>query len=538
MKMFLGLVPRRFFLIISAALTLILVGTTGCGGERPPTDAPGTEQITAYVIADSTGDWGFPNPYSHYERGPGYIRMSLIFETLVWKDADGTIPALAKSWHYDEANNAFTFKLRDDVTWHDGQPFTAEDVVFTFEYLKEHPYPMADSEFVESVTADGNKVTFTLSRPYAPFLEWVAGTIPILPRHIWQDVDNPEDYRTAESAVGTGPFRFGDYNKELGTYLYLANDDYYGGMVMVRELRFSKATEEMTGSALRNGNVHAGSIRPEMSESLKQDGMTVMVSPYYWNAKLMINHKKAPLSSKEMRQALAYAIDRQEIVDIAKQGQAIPGSTGLVPPDSEWFAPGANQYPYDPARTAQLLEGLGYIKQGDGYVKDGKALELELIYSAGIAGSTNFTRDAEMLKQQLEKAGIKVNLRNMESKAVDDRVLNWDFDIALSGHGGLGGDPVQINRAILGKGFNSARYEANEELLGLLKKHVSIMGASERLKVVQQVQELYAEEMPALTLYYPKWYFAHDGKVDQFYTLGGVALGVPVAVNRTAFVKK
>ncbi|MEW6457592.1 MAG: ABC transporter substrate-binding protein [Bacillota bacterium] len=531
--------PRKAIPALVLAVCLTAAVLAGCGGNggNPGTGAPqpAETEIGSYVIADSSGDWGFPSPYGHYQRGPGYIRMSLIFETLIWKDAKGFVPALAKSWRYDEAANAYVFELRDDVTWHDGRPFTADDVVFTFEYLKKHPYSFADTEAVEAVTADGNTVTIALSRPYAPFLNDVAGTVPIMPRHIWQDVTDPENFRTPEAAVGTGPFKYGDYNKEQGTYLYLANPDYYGGEVLVKELRFVKVAEGMTAAALQNGTVHAGSVTPEMAPSLKEAGMTVLASPYYWNTKLMINHRREPLSDKEMRQALAYAIDRREIVDIARRGAGLVGNPGLIPPDSEWFAPNANQYPYDPARTAALLEGLGYVMRDGFYARDGKALELELIYSGG--GGGDFSRDAELIRQQLERAGIKVHLRSMESKTVDDRVLNWDFDLAVSGHGGLGGDPLQLNRAVIGKGFNSARYEENAALVKLLKQQIGTMDGRERLALVQKAQELYAEDLPALTLYYPNWYFAHDGRVDLYYTRGGVASGVPVAINRTAFVR-
>ncbi|MBE0466390.1 MAG: ABC transporter substrate-binding protein [Candidatus Desulforudis sp.] len=526
--------------LIPALVTCLLLGTlTGCGidGREPAAGTSEPERLASYVIADPNGDWGFPSPFSHYQRGPGYIRMSLIFETLIWKDAADFVPALAGSWDYDASANAYRFELRDDVTWHDGRPFTADDVVFTFQYLKAHPYPFADTDVVESVTADGNVLTITLSRPYAPFLETVAGTVPILPRHVWHDVADPEGFRTPEAAVGTGPFKYGDYNKEQGTYLYPANPDYYGGEVLVRELRFVKVTEEMTAAALRNGQVQAGSITPEMAAGLEESGFTVITSPYYWNAKLMINHQREPLAQKEVRRALAYAVDRREIVELAQRGHALAGSSGLIPPDSEWFAPQAHQYPYDPARAAALLEGSGYRKEGAFYARDGKTLELELIYSGGGAGSTNFTRDAELLKQQLERTGIKVNLRSMEAKTVDDRVLNWNFDLAVSGHGGLGGDPLQLNRAIIGAGFNSARYEADEELSAVLNQQLLTMDKQERLALVQEAQALYVAEVPALTLYYPNRYFAHDGRIDLYYTRGGVALGVPVAINRMAFVR-
>lgn len=535
--------PRRPIpaLVLAVCLAAFVLAGCGSGSKEPGAGAPqpAETEIGSYIIADATGDWGFPSPHGHYPRGPGYIRMSLIFETLIWKDASGFVPALAKSWRYDEAANAYVFELRDSVTWHDGRPFTADDVVFTFEYLKKHPYAFADTEAVEKVTADGNTVTVTLSRPYAPFLDGVAGTVPIMPRHIWQDVTDPENFRAPEAAIGTGPFKYGDYNREQGAYLYLANPDYYEGTPAVAELRFVRVAEGMTAAALQNGTVHAGSVTPEMMPALKEAGMTVLASPYYWNAKLMINHRREPLSHKEIRQALAYAIDRDEIVAVAQRGHALAGSAGLIPPDSEWFAPNAYQYAYDPARTAALLEDLGYVRRDGFYARDGKTLELELIYSGGGAGGAgvDFSRAADLLRQQLERAGIKVHLRSMEQKTVDDRVLNWDFDLALSGHGGLGGDPLLFNRVVIGKGFHSARYEENTALVKLLKQQIGTLDNRKRLALVQKTQELYAEDLPALTLYYPNQYFAHDGRVGLYHTKGGVALGVPVAVNRMAFVR-
>ncbi|MGD9912235.1 ABC transporter substrate-binding protein, partial [Methanothrix sp.] len=89
------------------------------------------EEIPVYTIADTTGDWGYPSPYLHYSRGPGYVRMSFIFDTLVWKDQNGFVPALAESWEYLEGENAYLFNLNPNVKWHDGEPFTANDVVFT-----------------------------------------------------------------------------------------------------------------------------------------------------------------------------------------------------------------------------------------------------------------------------------------------------------------------------------------------------------------------------------------------------------------------
>ena len=122
----------RKLLIAGLALVLLLgtLSVGGCGSSDEGTSSSLTTIVT-YTIADSTGDWGYPSPYLRYSRGPGYIRSSFIFDTFIWKDEDGFIPALAKEWSYDETENAYTLELQENALWHDGEPFTAEDVAFT-----------------------------------------------------------------------------------------------------------------------------------------------------------------------------------------------------------------------------------------------------------------------------------------------------------------------------------------------------------------------------------------------------------------------
>lgn len=159
---------------------------------------PGSSEVSSLQkvrIGDSTCDWGFPNPYRYYPRGPSYVRMMWVFDTLVWKDDKGTVPGLADSWSYDLGRTAFSFQLNPRAKWHDGHPVTAEDVVYTFQYLKKRPYRWITLEHVDHVLAETPQtVVITLSRPYAPFLSEIGGTIPILPRHVWEKVDRPETY--------------------------------------------------------------------------------------------------------------------------------------------------------------------------------------------------------------------------------------------------------------------------------------------------------------------------------------------------------
>jgi len=521
-----NLLPKIAIVILAISLLILPACSTG--------EAPAGSQIDSYTIADSTGDWGYPSPYTHYSRGPGYTRMSFVFETLVWKDASGFIPQLAEEWEYVQEENAYIFKLHNNATWHDGKKFTAEDVIFTIDYVKTNPNPFVTlvgaSGVREAVAIDDYTVKLYLEQPYAPFLHDIAGTLAIIPKHIWEGIDDPKSLTGPEAVIGTGPYTLADYSKEHGTYLYRAFDDYYLGKPRIEEIKFVKISEEMIPAALKEGSVNAGSIPPEVVSEMEEVGLTIITAPVAWNAKLTINHQKEPLSSKKFRQALAYAIDREALVQITQRGHTIAGSPGMMPPTSDWYNPDTPQYEYNPTKTRELLEGLGY-KLEDGYfTKDDKVLELELL------ASSRFKEDGQFVKQQLEEAGIKIDFRTMEAKTVDAKVGAWDFDLSIYGHGGLY-EPSILKRVIMDEGFNSARYTSNQELNQLLEDQYSEMNPEKRKDIVFQIQEVYAEDLPALTLYYPKWYWAHDGTVNLFYTMDGMASGIPIPLNRMSFVK-
>jgi peptide/nickel transport system substrate-binding protein len=519
-KKVLNLVPK---LLIPAVIVALLI-VSSC--------TAGTPESSSYTIADSTGDWGYPSPYAHYSRGPGYTRMSFIFETLVWKDTSGFVPQLAEEWEYVQEENAYIFRLRNNVTWHDGTKFTADDVVFTFDYTKQHLFQWVDSSIVKSAEAiDEYTVKLYLSKPYAPFFQDVAGTQPIMPRHIWEGIEEPEKFAAPEAVTGTGPYTLADYSKEHGTYLYKAYADYYLGKPSVDEIKFVKISAEMIPAALKEGSVSAGDIPPEVVSEMEEAGLVVITAPVAWNAKMMINHQKEPLSSKQFRQALAYAIDRESLVQITQRSHALAGSPGMMPSTSDWYNPDTPQYEYDPAKAKQLLEGQGY-KLEDGYfTKDGRLLEIELLTTS------DFKEVGQFVKQQLEEVGMKIDFRTLEAKTVDAKVGAWDFDLSIYGHGALY-DPAFLKKWITDEDFKSARYTSNDILNQLLEAQLVEMDTGKRKDLVFQIQEVYAEDLPALTLYYPKWYWAHDSTVSLFYTKDGLAFGIPIPLNRMSFVEQ
>lgn len=521
-------------------LTLTVILITIASLLLPACNSSNTSaQIASYIIADETGDWGYPSPYLHYSRGPGYIRMSLVFDTLVWKDEDGFVPALAKEWSYDETDNAYTFELQENAVWHDGQPITAEDVAFTISYVEEHPNPfvtLVGATGIDQVEViDDYTIKLYLESIYAPFLYDVAGTMVILPKHIWETVDDPTTFDGDDAVIGSGPYKLADYNKAEGTYLYEAFEDYYQGKPVVDQLIFAKVGTELVNAALAQGDVNAASIEGEMVSDMEGQGFTVIKGSYSWNAKMTINHKsttKDALTRKAFRQAMAYAIDRQDLVDVTQRGYGIAGSPCILTPDNPWYNPLIEQYEYNPTKAHELIEGLGYTLNGDGfYEKDGVELELELLSQT----SFGFAPVGQYIEDALEDVGIKIELVIMEGKSLDAKVEDWDFDLSVYGHGGLY-EPSILNKVITGSGFNSARYTGNTNLNNLLEDQMQEMNPDERLAMVQQAEMLYAEDMPAITLYHPDSYWAHDGNIEWYFTDGGVASGIPIAINKMSLL--
>ena len=522
-------------ILLAMFLTLLILG---CGGSPAGPNSLAQDQV--YTIADATGDYGFPSPFAHYSRGPGYIRMSMIFDTLVWKDADGYVPALAAKWEYLANENAYLFHLNNTATWHDGKKVTVDDVLFTFDYLKKYPYQTTNISMIKTVEAiDSSSVKITLSRLHAPFLEQVAGTIPILPKHIWQNITNPTQFRQPEALIGSGPFKLVDYNKEQGSYLYEAYEGYYQGNPKFKQLKFIKMNVEMSTAALKQHQIDIAQIPPELAKPLEQAGLTILTMPHDWIAKLVINHQKEPFSNTEFRQAIAYAIDRKALIDTTLRGQALPGNPGLIPPDSQWYNPAiAAAYRYSPDNAAKLLTQLGYSKTGSYWEQNGQPLEVELLVSAsaGSPGSPG-ERQGEFIKTQLEQFGIKVTLKALEGKTLDSLINEGKFELALNGNGGLGADPDYLTNMIAGKSFNSARYHKNDTLNTLLAQQTTLMDTPARKQIFAEIQTAFAADVPALALYYPNWYYAYNNRANLYFTMQGVGSGVPIPLNKMSFVK-
>lgn len=513
--------------ILCLVVLSLLIATVplGCGPAQI-----GEKQT--YTIGDVQGDWGYPTPFLAYPRGPGYVRTTYLFDTLVWKDDQGFVPALAEKWEYHEEDLSYTFDLREDVKWHDGTSFSAEDVVFSFEYLKKHPYNWVNFDSIEEVIKlDEYSVEIKMEEPDAAFLNNIAGVMHIIPKHIWESVENPAEFSDPEAVIGTGPYKLQDYQREKGYYRYAAFEDYYSGSPAFEELLMVKVSDAQM--AVQRGDVNFMQVQPEAVSQLEERDLLLISGNHNWNLKLMFNHQEEPFKQKEFRHAVAHAIDLENLVERALRGHGLPGSPGLISPDSYWFNPELPDYSYDPEKAEEMFQGLGYEKEGSILQGPQGELNFELIVYE------DYAREAEIVKEFLEQAGIKITVRSMEQSVVDTRVQNRDFDLAINGHGGVGGDPAGIPRFIVGeeRPHINARYNEDPVLIETAKAQGKEVDEEKRLELVQEMQERFAEPLPAYTLYYPTWYYAHDGAVDWFFTHDGIGAGTPIPLNKLALLE-
>jgi len=506
--------------IFFAATVLLLVSLVAC-------HAP--EDSNTYIIGDEQGDWGYPSPFAVYPRGPGLVRMSYIFDTLVWKDEDGFVGALADEWSFDESELAYTFQLREGVKWHDGSSFSADDVIFTYRYLQEHSYPFAETKNIDEVKKTGdNEVKIFLKNPDASFINNIAGVIPVLPEHIWKDIDEPGEFTEPEAVIGTGPYRLEEYNREQGLYRYSAFKEYYLGKPEVENLLMVKVSDPQL--ELERGEVDYARVQPEAVSSLEEQGFVIDKGPHDWTLKLMFNHQESPFHDKDFRHALAYGLDLEELVERALRGHGLPGNPGMISPDSRWYCEDIPEYTYNPQKAKEKLEEAGYhLEEGRLLDEAGEQVTLELLVMS------DYAREGEIAGRQLEEMGFEVEIRSSERSVIDDAIRGWNFDLAITGHGGMGGDPEILQRFMVGESSPhlNARYD-HTGLKDLLKKQSREMNPDNRKDLVREVQRVYAEELPSYSLHYPAWYHAYTTEVDWFFTRDGIGSGTPLPLNKLA----
>ncbi len=514
----------------------------GCGGAERPR---GTVRLGG-------GTFGFPSPFA-YIAGPGYVQMSYLYDTLVWKDASGRlIPWLARAWQRSSDGLTHTFELRRGVRWHDGRPLTAEDVAFTFDYFAAQslgPLLLAQPFGVKEARATGPlTVEVVLELPAVTFLASVAGALPIIPRHVWSGIRNPPQAQSEAVLVGTGPYRLASYSAGAGSYLFTANDDYFLGRPFVRRIELLPVDDELV--ALRAGEIDAAETPPEgvgedvMGAFRDDPALGIVRSTGNFSFPVIFNlGRGGALADVRFRRACAMALDRDAVVTRLLNGNGEPGNPGFLSRDNPFHAP-VQQYPFDPAGANRLLDASGYRgREPDGTrrTSDGRPLRFELL-----TGNSPPPPVLALLVAAWKGIGVALEPQSVDLPTLFGRTAQAANDIALTLYPGPGGtapnaDPDALRTfyasTVRGR-LQGAQGYVDREFDRLARTQLVTSETAERRRLVGRMQEIVARDLVALPLYHSTVFTVFRKRAFDrwYYTPGGFATGLPGVLNKQVLV--
>ena len=502
-------------------LALVLVcGLVALAACQPAPTAPPTAENSLVRIAWS--DVGVPTPFRVSTAGPGgAVLLSLIYDTLTWKDEHGIVPWLATTWDISPDGRELTFMLAHDVKWQDGQPLTAADVAFSFDYYATHPYRWMPTDMVESATVlSSERVRLRLKNPYPPFLEEVAGAVPIIPRHVWQNVSDPLHYDAADASLGSGPYRLAEYRSPEGAYRLTANRDYFKGPPRVQEVQQLSLPPETVVQALQQGQVDLAYTADASVVTLLQGNtrLKVLQTAPLSVVRLVLNTERPPLDRVEVRQALAVALDRAAVARAVTKGDPVVGSAGVIPPETPWYSPSVRQYAFDPAAARGLLGG--------------ERLTLELLAQPD-------AREPELLQPMLESVGVTLQTKRVDIQTKAQLLKEKRYEAALLQHI-VGGDPDYLRRWYAGQ---EANLFAQGDVLhdpafdALAQQQATTLDPAARKALVARLQDVLAEDLPTIPLFYRRFYWIYDStRLTPMNTSGGLMNGIPLVDNKLIFL--
>jgi peptide/nickel transport system substrate-binding protein len=531
--------------LLAVALLLVACSNPLQSGKTP---TPRPVEGGTLVIGIQRAPQGIFNPLVSRDDGDERVNR-LLFSGLLRLEPGSMAPVcdLCRSITYGPDGKSVTFQLREDVRWHDGAPFTAADVAFTFRSMLHPEYPgvrlpglsalvgvqaLLDQrdELAGQVLAGKITRAEAAARQGAAWEAWLAGpgqqaiqmpdphtvrfqtdvvyapliaqfTVPVLPAHLLGTVPPSAwaKHETARRPVGTGPYQLAA--QENGAVRLTRHERYHHGRPHITTVIFRVMPAAEAVAALKAGDVHVMELDPGGAGALAgESGIRLVQRPVPGYQYMGLNHDRPLFADRRVRQALMYGIDRQGMVDRLLGGYGTVVQTHLPP--GHWALDGAqlNPYPHDPAKAAALLAEAGWSERNpEGYLtRDGQVFAFTLSYPGG-----NPVREASaaQIQSDLKRLGIKVTLSRQDFaqlhravfglRSADAWLLGWD----------LGPDPdpgpvyLTDNKWGRASGWSHPR---SEELVRLGTR---LLPAAERRPLYAEWAQILNAEVPALFLY-------------------------------------
>jgi len=520
------------------------------------------------LITTLLGDPKTFNTILAKESSSSTITDGYIFEGMVTRNGVSTEyeAELAKDWEISEDGRKYTFHLREGVQWSDGEEFTADDVIFTFDLISDESIPTSsrdvmkvDGQFPEYNKLDKYTVEFILPTSFAPFLNNM--TAPILPRHklytIWQEgnFNNSWGINTDPSEiVGTGPFKLADY-KNGERVVMEKNPNYWrqdpaGKSLpyLERWIRIIAESQETESLLFENGQTHYLAVRGidyrRMKEQEENSDFTLIdAGPTFSTNFLVFNlnprnpnlenepYKYDWFTNLNFRRAVAYAFDKDTMIDQALAGQGSKQWSAVSLPNKVFLNEDVQKYPYNLDKAREELEKGGFEWNDDGELFDekGNRVKFNMVTNAG-----NNVRESLMniIASELRELGMEVNTNPIEfNKMVSQLSDEWNFDTILIGLTG-GVEPHQGSNVWMSNAhlhmWNPVQEEPatdwEKRIDELFIKGASTVGIAKRKEYYDEFQEIIAEEIPLIYTVTPNSIYAvrNSLKNTEITAYGGV----------------
>ena len=500
-------------IIRNGVLTVLFV-FTACGGRSADEAARGDSDrsisagsIAIPIVADPVFNPWHPNAFAESN-----VVNRVLFSGLTKPGLElAPAPDLAASWEVSDDGLAWTFFLREDVTWHDGEAFTADDVVYTFNEIALNTELGANNmsyfSSLERVDAvDEYTVVFTLTKPVAALPAYLSFNTEILPKHIFQGQD-PWDLISfnKEKPIGTGAFRMDSYTSGQSVRL-IANPDYYDGAPKLERVEYKVLADVNTHVAqLLTGELSIFALDDQAALSRLEAARDIEIVPaytprFFWIA---LNQENDLFTDVKVRRGMLHAIDRPYIIETVLNGYGTPADAGISPAMQYYYNSNIPRYEYDPERAARLFAEAGWEdSDGDG-VLDKDGTPFSFLFEVGIQG--NLVRIGQIVQQQLREAGIDARFETLEwNTMIQKNVIRRDYDMILNWWR-YPADPDLLpyfHSSTAGTGYNIPGYR-DSRLDELLEAGSTIADPEERRGIYLELQNYMAETLPYLFLWYP-----------------------------------
>jgi peptide/nickel transport system substrate-binding protein len=513
------------------------------GGASVPTTGPTAPGLDAFHLVReaekkpefSRGDWFVDNTGIKVGKLTPLISTDIyqswveyqVCDSLAWRDPYSLdfLPRLASKWDISPDGLVMRFYLRRDATFSDGEPLTAEDVVWTFNWIQNPAVAAARhrsylEKLKEVKKVDDFTVEFRFSEFYYLNFAYVAADLTILPKHFYSKFTPDQFNEKTGLLMGSGPYRLANpENWTPGQPIELFRNDRYWGTPPTFDRIIFKEVEEDAAEMVVFGNQEIDHIhaQPEPYQQMLKDPRILAISSHYsypsvftgyrycaWN---QVRRKdgqeyKTFFADKRVRQAMTMLLDRQRIVDEIAFGLGNV-ATGPFAPFSPQSAPDVKPWPFDPEKAKALLKDAGFAdRNGDGVIEspDGKPFRFTVMYSGTTVA---WQKIALFMKDSMAKAGIVVEFDPSDWSVLLRKMTQGDYDaVCLAWSGTVESDPYQIfhSSQIKDQGDNRTAY-ANPELDKLIEKARTTLDEGERMKMWNQVHRILHEDQPYTFLF-------------------------------------